>query len=388
MKKIFTLFALVASLIATAGNSPTVSTGLVISQIYVNGGSTGATYQYKFVELYNPTSSPISLNGLSIQYASPTGTTAQPYALSTTATIPAGRYYLIQGASNGANGTTFTADQTVGINPGGSATGGRIFLVNGTTGLSGTAANLCSNPAVIDMIAYGSGPSCAEGTAVASGWSVTTSLIRTAANLDTDNNSTDFTTSNPPFPRNSSYFVTPIALENFSALKMNSTAQFNWKVNCNSTSVKFDVQRSSNNSSFSNVYSESATQARCQAPFNYTDAAPLAGVSYYRLKITDVDGAVSYSNTATLKFDNASGIYLSPAVTVSETQIAFSSKTAGLSTWMIHDISGRLVKKFTYQMTVGENRIPVNVSDLPKGQYQVSGATVEGRTPVLRMIKQ
>ena len=44
--------------------------GLVISQVYGGGGNTGAPYSYDFIELYNTTSSPISLNGLSVQYAS------------------------------------------------------------------------------------------------------------------------------------------------------------------------------------------------------------------------------------------------------------------------------------------------------------------------------
>ena len=44
-------------------------TGLVISQIYGGGGNSGAPYTFDYVELYNNSSSPISLNGDSIQYA-------------------------------------------------------------------------------------------------------------------------------------------------------------------------------------------------------------------------------------------------------------------------------------------------------------------------------
>ena len=35
-------------------------TALVLSEVYVNGGSSGASYLNKFVELYNPTSSAVS----------------------------------------------------------------------------------------------------------------------------------------------------------------------------------------------------------------------------------------------------------------------------------------------------------------------------------------
>ena len=43
-------------------------TGLVIHEVYGGGGNTGATYLNDFVELYNPTASPISLSGKSLQY--------------------------------------------------------------------------------------------------------------------------------------------------------------------------------------------------------------------------------------------------------------------------------------------------------------------------------
>src|SRR3954447_23227998 len=79
------------------------STGLVISEAYVNGGSSGATYTNKYVELFNPTGAAISLSGLSLQYRAPgssgNSTTTVPLAGS----VPAGGYFTVQGGSNGAN---------------------------------------------------------------------------------------------------------------------------------------------------------------------------------------------------------------------------------------------------------------------------------------------
>ncbi|HZT61273.1 MAG TPA: lamin tail domain-containing protein [Pyrinomonadaceae bacterium] len=61
-----------------AGYAPTSaapSTSIVISQVYPGGGaSTGSpTYKNDYVELFNLTSSPISLTGFSLQYGSSTG---------------------------------------------------------------------------------------------------------------------------------------------------------------------------------------------------------------------------------------------------------------------------------------------------------------------------
>ena len=51
-----------------------LSDGVVISQVYGGGGNNSATFTHDFVELFNRGSTPVSLNGWSVQYASATGT--------------------------------------------------------------------------------------------------------------------------------------------------------------------------------------------------------------------------------------------------------------------------------------------------------------------------
>src|SRR4051812_11071820 len=65
---------LAVPLLAVPAFAVPAGTGLVISEVYVNGGSSGASYLNKFVELYNPTASPIGLSGDTLQYRAPTST--------------------------------------------------------------------------------------------------------------------------------------------------------------------------------------------------------------------------------------------------------------------------------------------------------------------------
>src|SRR3954470_23596247 len=109
----FGLLTLVGALPATAN---TTGTGLVISQVYGAGGNSGATYNTDYVELFNPTAAPISLNGWSIQYASAAGTgnfgaSATQLTELPNVSVPAGRYYLVQ-ESSGTTGAALTADLT------------------------------------------------------------------------------------------------------------------------------------------------------------------------------------------------------------------------------------------------------------------------------------
>src|SRR5690349_11041335 len=79
----------------TSETSSALSTGLVISQVYGGGGNSQATYTHDFVELFNRSNSPISLNGKSIQYASDNGNFAAVAALPNVS-VPAGGYFLVK----------------------------------------------------------------------------------------------------------------------------------------------------------------------------------------------------------------------------------------------------------------------------------------------------
>jgi DNA/RNA endonuclease G (NUC1) len=176
----------------------TPSTGLVISQIYGGGGNGGSVYKNDFIELYNGSSTTVSLAGWSVQYASAAGTSWQVTNL--TGTIQPGQYYLVQEAV-GAGGTTNlpTPDATGAIAM--SATAGKVALVNTTTALSGSGCPFGSS--TVDFIGFGTTASCVEGTTVTANLSNTTAAVRKdGGRQDTNDNSADFTTNSAPAPRN------------------------------------------------------------------------------------------------------------------------------------------------------------------------------------------
>jgi hypothetical protein len=183
---------------------------LRISQVYGGGGNTGATYTHDFIEIFNSGSSAISLNGLSLQYASPMGTGNFGYASNSVTELPnvllqPGEYFLVQQASESSNGVALPTPDYIDSTPIQMGTaGGKVVLVTNATSLD---CNGGSNPCdeekwsrIIDLVGYGNA-NFFEGSA-APAHTNTTALFRSAAGcIDTNNNSLDFTASTPA-PRN------------------------------------------------------------------------------------------------------------------------------------------------------------------------------------------
>jgi hypothetical protein len=172
--------------------------GLVISQVYGGGGNTGATWQNDFVELHNPTTSGLSVGGLSLQYTSNTGTSWGSNLLALpNVTVPPGGYFLVK-LAGGAVGTALpAADATGTINM--SASNGKIALVKGTAALASVA---CPTTNVLDLVGFGTAD-CGEGGTKAPAPSASTSIVRGVSGCrDGNSNSADFTILNPPAPRN------------------------------------------------------------------------------------------------------------------------------------------------------------------------------------------
>ncbi|HMW47975.1 MAG TPA: lamin tail domain-containing protein [Cellvibrionaceae bacterium] len=184
------------------------SPDLVISQVYGGGGSAGAPYSHDFIEVFNRGTAPVNLNGWSLQYASAAGNSWTNKTLLGNTLLAPGQYYLVQGASNGANGAAVPGpDVTGSINLGGTA--GKLALVNTTTTIASGIACPSAAEGLVDFVAYGSTASNCAGMGVTPAPSVTTSIKRAAGGCtDTDNNPSDFAAL-APAPRNSTAPLSP-----------------------------------------------------------------------------------------------------------------------------------------------------------------------------------
>jgi 5'-nucleotidase len=170
-----------------------LTAAVIIDEVYGGGGNSGATLKNDFVELRNTSAADVSLDGWSLRYTSATkGFEATSGSMPLTGSIAAGKSYLIQ-LAGGATGADLPApDATGGLNL--SGTNGTVALVSSTDPLVCEPTVCAEDPAVVDLVGFGSAVTFAEAAAPAP--SNATSIARTAG-VNTAVNSADFVVGAP-----------------------------------------------------------------------------------------------------------------------------------------------------------------------------------------------
>ncbi|MFT8331456.1 ExeM/NucH family extracellular endonuclease [Bifidobacterium psychraerophilum] len=181
----------------------TGTAGLVINESYTSGGSTGAKYKNKFVELHNGSDHAIALDGIALQYRSSGSTGAASTTVPLSGDIAADGYYLIAGSSNGSAGEDLpTADVTAAkLNLKG--TDGTLILTDGVTSIDGVSGDTSAVSGVIDTLGYGGTNTYEQQAAQGPTNNQDVRSLTRTNGVDSNDNSVDFTLSATITPENS-----------------------------------------------------------------------------------------------------------------------------------------------------------------------------------------
>jgi len=94
----------------------------------------------------------------------------------------------------------------------------------------------------------------------------------------------------------------PVKLESFTAVAQPGAVEVQWTAGEEINVDHYEIERSTDGQSFSYTGRTTANHSR---QYDYRDANPLPGLSYYRLKIIDHDGGFSYSAIAVVSREPA-----------------------------------------------------------------------------------
>jgi hypothetical protein len=184
--------------------------------------------------------------------------------------------------------------------------------------------------------------------------------------------------------------VIPVKLEYIRGQRSGNSNALNWKVTCLSNSITMEIERAADPRNFKSIGTITASQVRCAQPFDFADARPLQGNNYYRLKMIDIDGKISYSPVVLIinKIKGFEIVGLYPSIVVNQTTLSLSTANATMIETRITDMSGRTVLKQRENIPAGSSLIKMDCSLLAAGHYNLSIVAGDGNVNNIRFVKQ
>jgi len=166
----------------------------------------------------------------------------------------------------------------------------------------------------------------------------------------------------------------PITLLDFTGIRQGSKAKLSWKTTNESNAASFIIERNGDGGSFTAIGTVARQNSKKQSlSYRFTDASPLSGNNYYRLKMVDQDGAFSFSRTVMLSFSPIT-LQISPNPAHGTANLYIGNNTEAYFI-QLFDGNGRSMRQ--YRTTPGNTVFPIDLSGLSKGVYtvKVTGAT-------------
>jgi hypothetical protein len=169
----------------------------------------------------------------------------------------------------------------------------------------------------------------------------------------------------------------PIELVSFDAIQKGNYVSLDWVTASEYNNNFFTVERSENGRNFESLFTKKSQGNTSQISYYHgLDKLHYEGVSYYRLKQTDIDGKYAFSSIQSVKFntkldDAEVNVYPNPT-TDGSIVIAFESKQATESEIVIIDPTGKVIYENTINVYKGKNVTKVQLpSSIPIGMYIV-----------------
>ncbi|MBK7432716.1 MAG: T9SS type A sorting domain-containing protein [Chitinophagaceae bacterium] len=180
-------------------------------------------------------------------------------------------------------------------------------------------------------------------------------------------------------------------LDYFKGVQIDKKHLLNWKVICTSAEAKFEIMRSGDGVNYSVIGQLTASQLRCNEPFDFTDEFPLKGANYYRIKMIDVDGKTTLTNIVllTLKTARFELVSLNPNLVRTENpKLRCNATEKNELKIIVSDFTGRIMQQQVVAVQPGLNEIVINSSTLSAGAYLVTAIMAGEKPQTLRLVKQ
>ncbi len=169
----------------------------------------------------------------------------------------------------------------------------------------------------------------------------------------------------------------PVVLVNFTANLAKNDVQLKWQTAQEINAGYYTVERSLTGRDYSVVgrinAAGNSTIAQTYKLTDYGAALPGNGTLYYRLKITDKNGYITYSKVIAVNIAGGiSGMLVYPNPARNTATVMFSASIASKFVVELTDFSGKIIKRIEGLSAVGTNNVTVDLRGYPQGTYLIT----------------
>ena len=170
-----------------------------------------------------------------------------------------------------------------------------------------------------------------------------------------------------------------IQLLDFSAtLTRDKNVLLNWKAYTDNDASGFEIERSKDQRVWEKIGSADVNTSVYTADYSFLDQQPVAGRSFYRLKMIEKSGSSRYSATRTVQIDHLiTNLRIYPNPVKNDVTISFNSTANQQATLIIRSLSGNVMVRKPLALTTGDNRTQFSMNRLSNGLYIVELVTNE-----------
>jgi hypothetical protein len=179
----------------------------------------------------------------------------------------------------------------------------------------------------------------------------------------------------------------PVILDGFvAALNNDHTITLNWNTQMEMNFSHFAIERSADGANWEQIGTVQAKgNSAVQTDYNFTDEQPLAGTSYYRLTLVNMDDSYIYSQVVVMQSATIARVNFFPNPAHDYVNVSLGGTTGSQVTILLTSISGRLMQEKTAATGSGVV-VTFPIQNIAAGMYILTVVKADGTresSPVL-----
>ena len=173
----------------------------------------------------------------------------------------------------------------------------------------------------------------------------------------------------------------PIELISFNAnLQDNKTVRVDWQTASETNNDYFTVERSTNGVNWQELTTiEGKENYSSPSKYEAIDNKPYSGISYYRLKQTDLNGRFTYSKIEMIDNQNISNSEVKLFPNPTKSQITIVGNAFELNQIKIYSIFGQDISSSAKIVSLQESALTLDLSNLKSGFYFIKTKTTANK---------